>query len=294
MRNLQDIQNSKNKTFSHTVKKAMPVKTIAAYFLFLLYIIPFLLVVINSLKSKVNIVKYPLKLIDNKGFQWENYGNALEEMNFFKSFSNSLIITFCSVLILVVFSAMAAYIFVRFHWKVCKISFALMVASMVIPFQVIMIPLVSIYGAHLGILNSRLTLILMNFGFGTSMSVFMCHGFIKSSVPLVLEEAARIDGCGMYGIFFRIVFPLMKPIVATIVILESLGLWNDYLLPSLVLGKKELYTLPLAIRTFYGTFSNDYGNIMAGLVLSIIPIVIVYIFLQKHITGGIIAGAVKS
>lgn len=157
-----------------------------------------------------------------------------------------------------------------------------------------MIPLVSIYGGKLGILNSRTVLILMNFGFGTSMCTFMCHGFIKSNVPIALEEAARIDGCGPHGIFFKIVFPLMKPILSTIAILEVLGLWNDYLLPSLVLGKKNLYTLPLAIRTFYGTFTNDYGNIMAGLTLSIIPIVIVYVFLQKYIVGGVIAGAVKS
>ena len=169
-----------------------------------------------------------------------------------------------------------------------------MMASMVIPFQVIMIPLVYIYGGKLGVLNSRMILILMNFGFGTSMCTFMCHGFIKSNVPVALEEAARIDGCGPHGIFFRIVFPLMKPILSTIAILEVLGLWNDYLLPSLVLGRKELYTLPLAIRTFYGTFTNDYGNIMAGLTLSIIPIIIVYVFLQKYIVGGVIAGAVKS
>ena len=269
-------------------------RTIVAYVLLLAYMIPFLLVLVNSLKSKVNIGKHPLKLIDNQGFQWENYLNALKEMDFFRSFANSFVITFASVALLIIFSAMAAYIFVRANWKICKISFSLMVASMVIPFQVIMIPLVSIYGARLGMLNSRLTLILMNFGFGTSMSIFMCHGFIKSSVPKELEEAARIDGYGMHGTFFKIVFPLMKPILATIGILESLGLWNDYLLPSLVLGKKQLYTLPLAIRTFYGTFSNDYGNIMAGLVLSMFPIVIVYIFLQKYITGGIIAGAVKS
>lgn len=269
-------------------------KTILVFFLFIVYMIPFLLVLINSLKKKVSIVKYPLKLIDDAGLQWVNYKNALEEMEFVKAFTNSLVITSVSVFLLVVFSAMAAYIFVRTDWKICKMSFSAMLVSMIVPFQVIMIPLVSIYGGKLGILNSRTVLILMNFGFGTSMSTFMCHGFIKSNVPLALEEAARIDGCGHHGIFFRIVFPLMKPILSTIVILEVLGLWNDYLLPSLVLGKKELYTLPLAIRTFYGTFTNDYGNIMAGLILSIIPIIVVYIFLQKYIVGGVIAGAVKS
>lgn len=270
------------------------VKTLLAMALFVFYMIPFLLVLVNSLKRKVSIVKTPLELIDPQGLQWVNYQNAWVKMDFAMSFLNSLIITVFSVLILLVFSSMAAYLFVRTDWKVCTISFALMMTSMVIPFQVIMIPLISIYGGHLSLLNSRITLILMNFGFGTAMCTFMCHGFIKSSVPISIEEAACIDGCTPHGTFFRVVLPLMKPIISTITILEVLGFWNDYLLPSLVLTKKQLYTLPLAIRTFYGTFSNDYGNIMAGLTLSIIPIIILYIFLQKYIVGGVVAGAVKS
>lgn len=286
---------AKKVNLEHQPRKASSViKTSIVSVIFILYMFPFLLVLVNSLKRKVNIVKHPLQILDDAGLQWVNYKNAIEKMDFIRSFGNSFIITTVSVVLLIVFSSMAAYIFVRTDWKACKISFFAMMASMVIPFQVIMIPLVSIYGGKLGILNSRTVLILMNFGFGTSMCTFMCHGFIKSNVPIALEEAARIDGCGPHGIFFKIVFPLMKPILSTIAILEVLGLWNDYLLPSLVLGKKNLYTLPLAIRTFYGTFTNDYGNIMAGLTLSIIPIVIVYVFLQKYIVGGVIAGAVKS
>ncbi len=269
-------------------------KTVFIYLLFIFYIIPFALVLINSLKSKVNIVRYPLELVDRNGPQWGNYATAWADMNFLNSFTNSFIVSVTSVLILLVFSAMAAYVFVRTNWKICNISFSLMVASMVVPFQVVMIPLVSIYGAKLGVLNSKITLILMNFGFGTSMCTFMCHGFIKSSIPISIEEAAIIDGSSHMGTFFRIVFPLMKPILSTIAILELLGFWNDYLLPSLVLTKRNLYTLPIAIRTFYGTFSNDYGNIMAGLVMSVFPIIVVYILFQKHITGGIMAGAVKS
>ncbi len=286
---------AKKVNLEHQPRKASSViKTSIVSVIFILYMFPFLLVLVNSLKRKVNIVKHPLQILDDAGLQWVNYKNAIEKMDFIRSFGNSFIITAVSVVLLIVFSSMAAYIFVRTDWKACKISFFAMMASMVIPFQVIMIPLVSIYGGKLGILNSRTVLILMNFGFGTSMCTFMCHGFIKSNVPIALEEAARIDGCGPHGIFFKIVFPLMKPILSTIAILEVLGLWNDYLLPSLVLGKKNLYTLPLAIRTFYGTFTNDYGNIMAGLTLSIIPIVIAYVFLQKYIVGGVIAGAVKS
>ena len=257
------------------------VKTIFVVFMFLFYMMPFILVIINSLKRKVNIVKNPLMLIDDKGVQLVNYVKAFTEMDFGTAFFNSILI-------------MTAYLFVRTNWLACRIFFALIVAYMVVPFQVIMIPLVSIYGNIFGILNSRATLIFMNLGFGTGMAIFMCHGFIKTNVPMALEEAAKIDGCTRLQIFFKIVLPLMKPILSTITILNTLGLWNDYLLPNLVLGKKALYTLPLAIRTFYGTFSNDLGKIMAALVMIVAPIIVVYIFLQKYIIGGVVAGAVKS
>ena len=165
---------------------------------------------------------------------------------------------------------------------------------MVIPFQVIMIPLVSIYGGQLHLLNHRMTLILMHVGFSTAMSVFMYHGFIKSSIPLSLEEAARLDGCSRHQTFFRIVLPLLKPTTATLVILYAMGLWNDFLLPSLVLTKKELYTLPIATQMFYGTYSSDLGLIMASLIMVVIPVIILYLFLQKYIIAGVVAGAVKS
>lgn len=270
------------------------VKTIFVVFMFLFYMMPFILVIINSLKRKVNIVKNPLMLIDDKGVQLVNYVKAFTEMDFGTAFFNSILVTGVSVFLILLCSSMTAYLFVRTNWLACRIFFALIVAYMVVPFQVIMIPLVSIYGNIFGILNSRATLIFMNLGFGTGMAIFMCHGFIKTNVPMALEEAAKIDGCTRLQIFFKIVLPLMKPILSTITILNTLGLWNDYLLPNLVLGKKALYTLPLAIRTFYGTFSNDLGKIMAALVMIVAPIILVYIFLQKYIIGGVVAGAVKS
>lgn len=270
------------------------VKTIFVVFMFLFYMMPFILVIINSLKRKVNIVKNPLMLIDDKGVQLVNYVKAFTEMDFGAAFFNSILITGVSVFLILLCSSMTAYLFVRTNWLACRIFFALIVAYMVVPFQVIMIPLVSIYGNIFGILNSRATLIFMNLGFGTGMAIFMCHGFIKTNVPMALEEAAKIDGCTRLQIFFKVVLPLMKPILSTITILNTLGLWNDYLLPNLVLGKKALYTLPLAIRTFYGTFSNDLGKIMAALVMIVAPIILVYIFLQKYIIGGVVAGAVKS
>ena len=269
-------------------------KSIFVFVLFILYMIPFLLVVVNSLKTKISIVKYPLKLVDDKGLQFANYANAFEDMDFLQAFGNSIFVVALSVLLLMVFSSMCAYILVRKNYLACKVSFLLLISYMVVPFQVIMIPLLALYGGTFNMLNSRLTLVLMNFGFGTCFAVFLCHGFIKTSVSLALEEAALIDGCGPLQIFFKIVFPLLKPILSTVMILQVLGLWNDYLLPSLVLVKPELHTLPIAIRTFVGTFSSDYGNMMAALVMTVVPVIIVYIALQKYIIGGVVAGAVKS
>ena len=269
-------------------------KSIFVFVLFILYMIPFLLVVVNSLKTKISIVKYPLKLVDDKGLQFANYANAFEDMDFLQAFGNSIFVVALSVLLLMVFSSMCAYILVRKNYLACKVSFLLLISYMVVPFQVIMIPLLALYGGTFNMLNSRLTLVLMNFGFGTCFAVFLCHGFIKTSVPLALEEAALIDGCGPLQIFFKIVFPLLKPILSTVMLLQVLGLWNDYLLPSLVLVKPELHTLPIAIRTFVGTFSSDYGNMMAALVMTVVPVIIVYIALQKYIIGGVVAGAVKS
>ena len=269
-------------------------KSIFVFVLFILYMIPFLLVVVNSLKTKISIVKYPLKLVDDKGLQFANYANAFEDMDFLQAFGNSIFVVALSVLLLMVFSSMCAYILVRKNYLACKVSFLLLISYMVVHFQVIMIPLLALYGGTFNMLNSRLTMVLMNFGFGTCFAVFLCHGFIKTSVPLALEEAALIDGCGPLQIFFKIVFPLLKPILSTVMILQVLGLWNDYLLPSLVLVKPELHTLPIAIRTFVGTFSSDYGNMMAALVMTVVPVIIVYIALQKYIIGGVVAGAVKS
>jgi raffinose/stachyose/melibiose transport system permease protein len=169
-----------------------------------------------------------------------------------------------------------------------------MIASMIIPFQAIMIPLVSIYGAKLSLLDHRTTLIFMHTGFAISMSVFIYHGFIKSNIPISLEEAAYLDGCTKTQTFFKVIFPLLKPTTATLVILNVLAFWNDFLLPSLVLSKKELLTLPLSTYKFYGTYSADLGTIMAGLVLTVAPILVLYLFLQRFIIDGVVAGAVKA
>ena len=262
--------------------------------IFIAYMFPFIMVVINSLKQKRDIIKSPFSwLFTIKGLSFDNFVKAFTQMDFLNAFKNSLIVTVSATVLVTLLAAMLAYYIVRHNNGVSKLTFALMVASMIIPFQAIMIPLVSIYGGTLNVLNHRITLIFMHTGFSMAMSVFMFHGFIKGNVPMALEEAAYIDGCTHSQTFFKIVLPLLKPIISTMVILNSLAFWNDFLLPSLVLTDKKLLTLPLSTYSFYGTYSADYGTIMAGLLLCVIPILILYVVLQKQIIGGVVAGAVK-
>lgn len=262
--------------------------------IFIAYMFPFLMVVINSLKQKRDIIKSPFSwLYTIKGLSFDNFTKAFTQMDFLDAFKNSLIVTVSATVLVTLLAAMLAYYIVRHNNGISKLTFALMVASMIIPFQAIMIPLVSIYGGTLNVLNHRLTLIFMHTGFSMAMSVFMFHGFIKGNVPIALEEAAYIDGCTHSQTFFKIVLPLLKPIISTMVILNSLAFWNDFLLPSLVLTDKKLLTLPLSTYSFYGTYSADYGTIMAGLLLCVIPILVLYVILQKQIIGGVVAGAVK-
>lgn len=270
------------------------VSVVGVLAVFLLYMIPFILIILNSFKAKRDIIKNPFSLMPEKGFTFENYTVAFEKMNFLRSFGNSLFVTGLSTLIVTVLAAMTAYYFVRAKNRLSQVFFSMMAASMIIPFQAIMIPLVSIYGSRLGMLNHRSTLIFLHVGFAISMSVFIFQGFIKSNIPITLEEAAYLDGCTKTQTFFKIVFPLLKPTTSTLIILNVLAFWNDYLLPSLVLSDKKLLTLPLSTYAFYGTYSADYGTIMAGLVLTVAPILVLYLFLQKQIISGVVAGAVKS
>lgn len=271
------------------------VKTIVLFILLALYMVPFFLVLVNSFKSNGAILSNPLQLLDPDGATFGNFVKAWERMNFVRAFGNSLLVTLVSVALIVLVSSMTAWLFVRFRWKINKIFFGAMIAAMIIPFQVIMIPLVSVYGKTLNMLGNPFTLILMNLGFGVSMAVFIYHGFIKGGVPLSLEEAATLDGCSRVQTFFRVVFPLLKPTTATIVVLDVLWVWNDYLLPNLVLSNnKDAYTLPLSTYSFYGTYLTDYGAIMAALVLTALPVIVMYLFLQKQIISGVISGAVKA
>lgn len=269
------------------------IKFVVLLIVLFLFVFPFLLVIINVFKTKADITSNPLALIGAHGFTLDNFPEAIRKMNFFRAFGNSLLITCSSTVLTISLSAMTAYVMVRRKWKITAALFAMMIASMVIPFQVLMIPLVSLYGGLLGILNHRVTLIFMHVGFSLSMATFMFHGAIHTNIPLALEEAATIDGCTSWQTFWKIVFPMLKPTIATIAIIDAMAFWNDYLLPSLILGRKELYTLPIATQVFYGTFSTDIGLIMAALLLAMLPILILYLFLQRYIVEGVTAGAVK-
>ena len=279
------------KTIGGTKRKITNVLAVLGLvIIFIAYMFPFIMVVINSLKQKRDIIKSPFSwLFTIKGLSFDNFVKAYTQMDFLNAFKNSLIVTVSATVLVTLLAAMLAYYIVRHNNGVSKLTFGLMVASMIIPFQAIMIPLVSIYGGTLNLLNHRITLIFLHTGFSMAMSVFMFHGFIKGNVPMALEEAAYIDGCTHSQTFFKIVLPLLKPIISTMVILNSLAFWNDFLLPSLVLTDKKLLTLPLSTYSFYGTYSADYGTIMAGLLLCVVPILILYVALQKQIIGGVVA-----
>ena len=278
---------ARNKKINHAIKIIILVA------LFICFIFPFILVVINVFKTKADITSNPLALIGSHGFTMKNFPEAMQKMDFWRSFGNSAIITILSTILTILFASMTAYVIVRNKWKACGALFGLMIASMVIPFQVLMIPLVSLYGGIFGILNHRATLIFMHVGFSLSMATFMFHGAINTNVPISLEEAATIDGCNRWQTYWQIVFPLLKPTIAKVAIIDAMAFWNDYLLPSLVLARKELYTIPIATQVFYGTYSTDIGLVMAALLLAMLPILILYLFLQRYIVEGVTSGAVK-
>lgn len=257
--------------------------------LFVLYVFPFVLIVINSFKTKQEVINNPLSI--SKTFDFNNFIEAYRTMNYGSAVINSIIVTILSVTVIIIFSSMLAYYLVRFDSKLNKVIFTALVASMIIPFQSLMIPFVTIFG-NLGLLNSRGMLIYFYLGFGISMATFMFHGFIKS-IPIELEEAAVIDGATRLQVFFKVVLPMLKPTTATIAILDVLWVWNDFLLPSLVLVNDDVRTLPLSTFYFFGKYTSDYSVAMAALVLVLLPVLIFYFIMQKKIIAGVVDGAIK-
>lgn len=272
-------------------KTSKIVSSVILWILLVLFIMPFFIVIVDSFKSNAEIMANPLNFTKTPTFN--NFVEAFVRMNYPSAFFNTFLITLLSVFLITIFSAMTAYFIVRSKTKVGSIIFYSLVASMMLPFQAIMIPLVSIYGKA-GLLSNRATLIFMYIGFGCGMAVFIFHGFIKTGIPISLEEAAKIDGANLMQIFFRIILPLLKPVIATIVVLDVLWIWNDYLLPSLVLSQPWQLTMPLSTYSFAGQMSINFGPLIASLLLTMLPVLIIYIFLQRYIIEGIVAGSIKS
>lgn len=274
---------------SETYSKRLFGMELAAIALGLLFLLPFYFVVANSFKSFGELMLDAASL--PKALSWDNYSRAWKIMHFPTAFGNSLIVTIFSNLGLILISSMAAYRLVRRPSRFNNGVFALFVASMVIPFQAIMIPLVKV-AKWFGLLNTLPGLMVCYFGFGVSMSVFLYHGFIKS-IPKEIEESAVVDGCSPYGVFWRIVFPLLQPITVTVVLLNSLWIWNDFLLPLLILQKPGLRTIPLATNAFFGQYTKQWDLALAALLMGIAPIVAFFLAMQRHIIEGITAGSVK-
>ncbi len=255
----------------------------------LVFLLPFYFITINSVKSFSEIIKTPASLPTS--IRMENYRIAIRQVSFFQMLFNSLFITAFSVSLMVLFGSPAAWKLVRVPSKISTIFFTLYVAAMVIPFQSVMVPLVKV-ASEAQLLDSRLGLIFIYVGFGQSFTVFLYHGFIKT-VPYELEESALLDGCSDARLFFSIVFPLLKTITVTIIILQTLWVWNDFLLPSLILYAKDLQTIPLSINRFFGQYKNQWDKALPTLVMGILPIVIFFLSLQRFMIQGIAEGAVK-
>ncbi|MBB6674229.1 carbohydrate ABC transporter permease [Cohnella nanjingensis] len=277
------------KTMSRTVGNVLLV------LLSLAFLSPIYLMLVNSFKDRAELYRNALALPSSFSFQY--YAKAMEKMGFLTAFGNSLFVTVISVVFVVVLASMTAWMLVRTDDRLSRIIFLVFVSTMLIPFQTLMMPLMQVMdwirsNLHIPMLNTHGGLIYMNIGFHASMAVFLYHGFIKS-VPVALEEAATLDGCSKFGVFWRIVFPMLKTISITVAILDVIAMWNDYLLPSLTLSDKGLRTIPLSTFYFFGEFTIQWNLAMAGLTLTIIPVVIFYVFAQKYIIKGIAAGAVK-
>ena len=222
---------------------------------------------------------------------WQNFAEAWRVVQFPRVLMNSLIVTSFSIGGMVIMGAMAAWRMVRRpHW-VSRSMFVLYVAAMVIPFQSVMIPMVKV-ASVLNMINTRYGVIMIYFGFGMPLTVFLLHGFVKS-VPRELEESAYIDGCTTWQSFFRIVLPLLQTMVVTVIILQTLWIWNDFLLPLLVLFRRGLHTIPLGIFRFFGQYMDQWGGALATLTMGMVPIVAFFLSLQKYIISGVTSGSVK-
>ena len=266
------------------------IKFIILLIISIVFIAPILLVLMNSFKGKLVVSNEPFAFPNAESFVGlKNYTNGIEKIDFFSAFFVSLFITVCSVILIVLATAMCAWFITRVKTWYTKLIYILFAFSMIVPFQMVMYPMSQV--ANMLHLDNMFGIVIIYLGFGAGLSVFMFAGFVKS-VPLEIEEAAMIDGCGPMKTFFLIDFPILRPSAITVAILQAMWIWNDYLLPTLILS--DTRTLPMAIQYLRGGYGSiDMAAMMAMLVLAIIPIIIFYFACQKYIIKGVMAGAVK-
>ena len=256
-----------------------------------LFVAPVIIVLINSFKGQFYISEAPFSLPNALTFAGlKNYIGGIEKTNFFTAFLYSLFVTVGSVLLLTLGASMTSWYLIRSKTKVSTALYYLFVFSMIVPFQMVMFTMSKI--ANVLGLDNPLGLIILYLGFGAGLSIFIFSGFVKA-IPLEIEEAAVVDGCNPIKMFFSVIFPILRPTAVTVAILNTMWIWNDYLLPYLTIGN-DYKTIPIAIQYLQGGYgARDMGALMAMLVLAIIPIIIFYIVCQKYIIRGVVAGAVK-
>ena len=266
--------------------------TIILSIISVVYLIPIILVFINSFKKKIFINKNPFSLPNGDSFSSiSNYTEGVEKIGFFSALQNSAIITVGSVIVIILCTSMCGWYITRVNSFFTKCLYYLCVFSMIVPFQMVMYTLAKT--ADRLKLNSPFTIIVVYLGFGAGLAVFMFCGFAKS-IPIEIEEAAMIDGCNPIQTYFKVVMPILRPTCISVAILEAMWIWNDYLLPSLVLDTTKYKTVPIAIQYLKGGYGAvDMGSMMAMLVLAIVPIIIFYLVCQKYIIEGVVSGAVK-
>ncbi len=266
--------------------------TIFFSILSVLWLFPIFVVLINSFKKKTYISKMPFSIPTGKAFVGlKNYANGIKKIGFFQAFGCSLWITVASVAVIILFTSMCAWYITRVKNKATSSLYYLCVFSMIVPFQMVMFTLSKL--ADMMHMGNPMGIIIVYLGFGAGLAVFMFCGFVKS-IPIEIEEAAMIDGCNPLEIFFQVVLPVLKPTCISVAILQTMWIWNDYLLPYLVLDITKYKTIPIAIQYLKGGYGAiDMGAMMGMLVLAIIPIVIFYMFCQRYIIEGVVAGAVK-
>lgn len=253
-----------------------------------LWFYPFFLIVINSFKTKAEIFQSTLSLPG--GLSFENYQEALEKLDFIRSLMNSLLITVGSLILVVFVSSMAAYALSRNTSRLSSVLYFVVAIGLLIPFQGIMIPLISLFG-RMNLLNQP-GLMIMYLGLAVSMSTFLYYGALRG-IPRSLDEAAIIDGANTFQIYWKVILPLLKPTTVTVIVLNTLWFWNDYLLPSLSINKAGMYTIPLRMFYFFGEFNKQWHLALAALVIVVLPIILLFIAMQKHVVKGISDGAVK-